>query len=527
LRETFVLSRSSIPFSPRGSGLTIWAPGLTGRAEWESRRSLGEARAAAGESPELDGALAEAGLEERHTLVLEAETPVITAPSGPFGASRAGEGEPRADEIDLEVASEAGELQFVVYQDEDGVTSIHFPDRPPREEAVAARASAPGLCRYRIRMRPPGAGSGPGRKGGDERGWVGSLAKKVLKVIVGKLLAGAVGKAVYGAAHTWESRARRFQGLHRGETAAALLAAEPRSFRDGPPFAAGRALLFLHGTTSSTAGAFQDLLGAEAAVERLWSAYGGRVAGFNHHTLTKTVAENALDLQAALAAEAGSPEIDIICHSRGGLLARVLKELPSSEVARLAGVDTPPIPVRVRVRKVVFVATPNDGTPLADPENIPAALDRLATLVNLLPDAAPTVALGAVLAWAGYTAAAGLEALPGLADQAPGSALLAALDSSVTSLDDYWAVAADYAPGEPLLRAVVDSGVDRLFGKAPNDLVVPTLGVSRFRGTALPASRVECFGQDGGGTVMHTRLFRERGTWEHLEKALLGTSPSP
>ncbi len=527
MRESFVLSRNAIPFSPRGSGLTFRAPGLSGRAEWERKRSLGEARAATGESPELDVALEEAGLEERHTLVLEAETPVIAAPAGPFGASRTGEGEPRDDEIDLEVASEAGEFQFVVYQDEDGVTSIHFPDRLPGEEPAVVRASGPGLCRYRIRMRPPGAGSGPARQGGNERGWVGSLAKKVLKVIVGKLLAGAVGKAVYGAAHTWESRARPFQGLHSGETAAVLLAAEPRSLRDGPSLAAGRALLFLHGTTSSTAGAFRELLGAGAAVERLWTAYGGRVAGFNHHTLTKTVAENALDLQTALAAETGPLEIDIVCHSRGGLLARVLKELPPSEVARLAGIDPPPASVQVHVRKVVFVATPNNGTPLADPENIPAALDRLATLVNLLPDAAPTVALGAVLAWAGYTAAAGLKALPGLADQAPGSALLAALDASVTSLDDYWAVTADYAPNEPLLRAVVDSGVDRLFGNAPNDLVVPTLGVSSVRGTPLPASRVESFGQAGGGTVMHTRFFRERQTLEHLERALLGASPSP
>jgi hypothetical protein len=461
----------------------------------------------------LDRALAESGLEDRHTLVVDAETPVVP----PAAATRVGEEEPRDDEIDLEVASGPGEFQFIVYQDEDGVTSLHFPQRPPGEETEALRRNGPALCRYRIRFRRPHPSPAPT----SPRGFVGLLAKKVLKVVVGRILAGTVGRAVYGTAFLWENRARPFEGLHGGVDAAALLASAPRPLADGPPLGGGPALLFLHGTTSSTAGAFGELVGSAGVGERLWRAYGGRVAGFNHHTLTKTVAQNALDLRRALAAEPGPIEADVICHSRGGLLARALKELPLAEVARLAGVDVPEDVPPLRIRKVVFVATPNDGTALADPANIPAALDRLATLVSLFPDAAPTLALGAVLSWAGYTAAAGLKALPGLADMAPGSPLLTALGAAPSNEDDYWAVTSDYEPGEPLLRAFVDSGVDRLFGNVSNDLVVPAEGVSTFHGTRLAAPRVTAFGRNGGGAVMHTRFFRERATWGHIERALL------
>jgi hypothetical protein len=170
---------------------------------------------------------------------------------------------------------------------------------------------------------------------------------------------------------------------------------------------------------------------------------------------------------------------------------------------------------------VVFVATPNEGTPLADPKNIPGALDRLATLVSLFPDAAPTIALGAVLSWAAQAVASGLKALPGLADMAPGSGLLQALGATPSNAIDYWAVTSNYGPTEPLLSAVVDAGVDRLFGRQENDLVVPTAGVASFRGTTLPDVRVRRFGLGNGGGVMHTRFFQERSTWAHVASALI------
>ena len=69
-------------------------------------------------------------------------------------------------------------------------------------------------------------------------------------------------------------------------------------------------------------------------------------------------------------------ELDVVCHSRGGLVARALAEHPVA-----FGFDVS----RVKVRRTVFVGVPNNGTALADPDHIVKMLDRLTTALNLFP----------------------------------------------------------------------------------------------------------------------------------------------
>lgn len=135
----------------------------------------------------------------------------------------------------------------------------------------------------------------------------------------------------------------------------------------------GPVLLLVHGTFSSTS-MFSDELGATPAGRALlqrWQGYGAML-GFDHATLSVSPWINALELMRGLAGVRGP--IDIVCHSRGGLV-----------VAWLLCVQAVP------VRKVVFVGSPLTGTSLASPYRLRAALDMLANYaqaVSLVGDAA-------------------------------------------------------------------------------------------------------------------------------------------
>ncbi len=127
----------------------------------------------------------------------------------------------------------------------------------------------------------------------------------------------------------------------------------------------GRVLLIIHGTFSKTASPVKALKGD--FLDWAGQRYRG-IVGFDHWTLTKSPEENARFLWNALDSrlKTGSKRLDIITHSRGGLVARALVELLGRHQA---------------VNKVIFVATPNSGTSLADPVNWGQAAD---TLVNMI-----------------------------------------------------------------------------------------------------------------------------------------------
>jgi hypothetical protein len=502
--ETFGMSGSSNP-TELPNGIVIVAPGLLGIGTYLGKRARGEVRAATRERDDFDRAILEAGLEDRHTITLEAPTPAITAESQSLRGG--GGAELKDNELLLEVPSGPDEFQYVIYQDEDGVVTFHFPNEVAVNKSFATRAATrERVFQYRLELRPV---VGPTQ--GVTRGIMGTVSRKLLKVVVGKLTDYGAQYAAYGLVWEWEKSWRAFAGFHGGQLHD-LLGGHPTSFSDWKLLDKQRSLLFIHGTTSSTAGAFRKLSDFADLARKLYSAYDGRVIGFNHHTLTKTVVENALDFYEQLAGFPGTYEFDVVS---------TLKELPPSEIARLAGKQwVLPNGVIVNIRKVVFVGTPNNGTDLADPDNIPAKLNRLATIISLLPDSGTTIALGAVFSWAGTVAQGVLKGLPGLQDQAPDSDLLVALNAAaVTGSDprlDYYAVQSSYTPSGGLAKAIMTAEVDNLFGKKLNDLVVPTLGVSNIDASGLAEDRVKYFGQNGKDNVSHTDFFSRSETWNHI-----------
>jgi hypothetical protein len=497
MQEDFTLVGDFTPTELDQSGISLVAPGLHGSGTWLARRQAGETRDFTGEKSELDRAIEEAGAEDRHTLVIDALTPAVTA-----GAGARGVGDVSDDEMLLQVPLARDEAAVVVYIDEAGLISFHY-----AEAATAAAAPLPSRAfgaeqqlRFRLPLR-----SGVSKKAGESRGWIAKVTSKIIKVLVVKVFPDQVGGFVARRVQAWEQKHRVAQGLHGG-TWAQLLDANPTPVETLAPYVGRRSLLLIHGTTSTTAGAFAGLTTQPALLDRLHSLYEGRVLGFNHHTMGVPVAENLRQFFGALAAQPGEYTFDIVCHSRGGLVARALAHLGDAGVGELTGAAWQrPANVNVKIGRIVFVATPNAGTLLAEPERIPGFVERLANYVNALPDACLTIASGALLSLAGAAAEVTLPRLPGLADQVPGSRLQQLLAPPAGGIDRFYAFSADYEPDGDLVSVIKDGVADRIFGSMRNDLVVPSDGVATTPYFTLPVARTVAF--PPARSVHHSAFF--------------------
>ena len=505
MAEEFSLRGDAAPIELDESGITLVAPGLLGEGVCLDRHLPGEVRALSAEKKPLEEAIDEAGLDDRHTLVIRAPTPDAT------GGSR-GPGDLRDDDLLLQVPLAADESAFVMYVDEAGIVSFHYREPVEREEALPSRAfGADRQDQFRVRLR-----SGHGSSSGSDRGFFSDLVGKVIKVVVVGLFPESAGRGVARAIAAWEHKHRSDEGLHHGSWEQ-LLQETPLPIDRLADVEGRRALLFIHGTTSTTAGAFGGLLTREALGAALHQAYGGRLVAFGHQTMGKRVAENVRDFFDALAAAPGHYTFDVICHSRGGLVARALTDLDDVSISRMIGSNwARPPGVTVTIDRIAFVATPNAGTALANPAQIPAFVERVANYVNMLPDSLGTIAASAILATAAALTETTLPRVPGLADQAPGSDLLQALAAPVDPAGRFFAFQSDFQATGGLLDVVKDKTLDRIFANERNDLVVPTDGVAITSSFAVPEDRVVRFG--GADGVHHTNFFRHRSI-ERLREA--------
>ncbi len=143
-------------------------------------------------------------------------------------------------------------------------------------------------------------------------------------------------------------------------------------------------LLFLHGTGSSTCGSFKDLQNSKEW-PILVQTYGkNNILAFQHRTLTCSPLENALELLNALPSDI---ELDLVSHSRGGLIADILarfcteingergfdfderKLLKNSnrlqDLKIIGEIDSVLKTKSITINNVVRVACPANGTTLA------------------------------------------------------------------------------------------------------------------------------------------------------------------
>jgi hypothetical protein len=241
----------------------------------------------------------------------------------------------------------------------------------------------------------------------------------------------------------------------------------------------GRVLLFIHGIFSSSDGAFGAITDDARTSALLHNAYQGRIIGFDHRTVSIGPGDNAEEFLRYIP-QGITLDVDIICHSRGGLVARAL--------AGQTGLPKE-LTDRIDVKRVVFAATPNGGSEIANPDNWTAIIDRISSLLTMIDKFTPptvdavTTILAGILEIVKIVGVGVAADLPGLEDMQPDAEFLKALGSFTGAVPEYFAAASDFTPPPPLQHIfskldnegrVVDIAV---FHGAHNDIAVPTNGV--------------------------------------------------
>jgi hypothetical protein len=305
-------------------------------------------------------------------------------------------------------------------------------------------------------------------------------------------------------------------------------------------------LLLVHGTFSSTRGAFGSLGATEsgrAFLDRALAKYDA-VLGFDHRTLSEDPLENATQLLDALKElRAGDGmDLDILTHSRGALVARSLAEYLAP--------DAPGI----EVRRVIMVAGPNSGTSLASADNWNTLIDLYTNLAvaacRVVTIVAPQAALGTTILKESLTALSILvKALissvvrdegkaPGLAAQTPLGAFIQEINQTQPAqpaFQDYRSISSDFevkgvnGPGElpdKLKRLIVDGFIDKLMGES-NDLVVDVASMTGVD-PQTPGMVGEVFEFGVNDRVYHTNYFLQPETFLALSSWLgVSTPPAP
>ena len=313
-------------------------------------------------------------------------------------------------------------------------------------------------------------------------------------------------------------------GMYRCDVKSFGLAKVPMILRDERP-----ALLFIHGTASSTEGAFSDLW-SSAAAEPTFAQYSG-IYAFEHRSLTESPIQNALDLVKQIEPKT---RLHIISHSRGGLLGELLCfhgrrggapfsdadiEFFSAHAERhgMAAADlkrdadalrqlSVELSTRqIEVRRFVRVACPTRGTTLTSQR-----LDRWASVMfNLVGLGLKATAAGPIYD-AGKSfflkvvqARTDAHVLPGLEAMMPDAALIALLNQPRAELESKVHVIAGDYEGSSLLKKLGNWLTEAFYG-GQNDLVVNTPSMSGGAQRSLGTWVAEFRGQD----VQHSSYFR-------------------
>jgi hypothetical protein len=344
-----------------------------------------------------------------------------------------------------------------------------------------------GVRRWRVR----GAGPAGARGVGDEQdGLPGSQiatlladdrirailpARRGIMRVVGRWVLSGLKDGTLGLVREYDREQVASEGLLliNGATAADLVAARRNGSGPQPGAAGNRALVLVHGTFSKTASPVAGF-GADFIA---WARQRYRVVlGFDHWTLSKSPEENAGQLADELRAFdadlLGSASLDVISHSRGGLVARSFCELLGHSES---------------VRNLIFIGTPNCGTDLANPRNWATFADLLVNMTGV--DAAELFGRLAGLL-ARLAVGRVVSDVPGLLAQSPetvveAGSFLNRLQSPKTDRGRvrYGVICSEFEPtalvpnlkqiAKSATEAGLDAGLDALFASA-NDLVVNT-----------------------------------------------------
>jgi hypothetical protein len=306
-------------------------------------------------------------------------------------------------------------------------------------------------------------------------------------------------------------------------------------FPDAQKAAGKKVLLFLHGTFSNSESLIDHGLQTIGAGHKLLADAEKKyplVLVFDHPTLSVSPMLNAFDLAALL--RPSPARLDIVCHSRGGLVARWFCEAFADPAL---------------ARRVVFVGSPLAGTSLAAAPRLKSTLDLLTNIADALRTVSDLASANPL-----FLAASGLlrviSSVTGLAAKTP---ILDAAIALVPGLDGqsrvgnnqellrlrantgggdfaagqirYFSIQANFQPkdigwnflrlfSKPMQR-LGDWGADLIFNNE-NDLIVDTASMRE-----VGEKRLVAVAHDFGTTerVHHTNYFVQSETVQAIRKA--------
>lgn len=298
------------------------------------------------------------------------------------------------------------------------------------------------------------------------------------------------------------------------------------------PTGSQRRLLFVHGTFSKTDAFLEGIAqapGGKSFLKKLFDYY-DQVLAFDHATLSVSPVLNAFDLGRLMQGATGP--LDVIAHSRGGLVARW-----AIEGFGLGGKG----PVRG-----VFVGCPLNGTSLASPPRLRSSLSLLSNIGTALKLAggvasayvpllvAPLALLRVATSVVNVAAKtplidAAVQMIPGLAGQSkvdnnPDLMRLRSLPLQLPPT--YFVVQSDYetdAPGWRFWkwfnkRRIADAAADMVF-KDSNDLVVDTASMTDFC-EEVPLPKIHIHDFETNAQVHHCNYFENDKTLEFIAASL-------
>ena len=350
---------------------------------------------------------------------------------------------------------------------EDGYSNWLFPVTPNATEAI-------------FEISPSAKQSGP-----DERGPVTSAMRGIVRV-VGWAARPLLEMGARAFAQAWESSKRPY-GL-RQVVNGQLVDPNWSILSSGP------VLLLVHGTFSTPEAAFGGWVGTDAFTV-VAQRYSDRCLALSHPSLSASPDDNVDWMLKQLPAGLEGP-VDIVCHSRGGLVARAI-----------AAGDRP------TVRRICQVGAPNVGTPLAQVKHIISFLDGHTALLSALPDSVSTIMLEALLCLVKLVVTGAVFGLPGLAAMEPEGEYLKTLGQRHLGKHRWFTIGADYQPAASVKSRFVSRAADRVvdsFFSSANDLVVPSDGCH------VPGPLVEASLRLAGADVHHCNYFRDTTVHDQL-----------
>lgn len=478
------------------NGTVVWVPEVPGSVkQWLPQVAGSDVLRMPAERDAIedffDAALAEHGIREEEILQLDLEEL------------------PREDAVVIEPDARAlagvNGQRVLLYRDESGGFSWHFAEPPAQDDSYRAGTSE----RFIVPLRTAEARASLASRI-LQRGILTSLGRKLFKILVLPFAPALLERPLWHFVRQWEEKKK--SEMLRVLTPDNYRSPNAEPFTDFDGLANGRGLLVVHGIFSSPQGMLSRL--SPAQMEELQQRYSGRVMAFDHFTVSKSPEENARDFLSLLRDQGGGRtfEFDVLTHSRGGIVARALRE------------REPDLGGPASFRRIFFVAPPNHGSALANADRIVDMIDVFTNLITDFPDGPIAYSLEILLALAKGVAFAAIHDLGGIRDMAPGANnyIERVLNRrEVARLDTYACATANYEPDpahDSAFFTAADGVIDRVFGRnVANDLVVPTLGAFEKIG----AQRRDIARHEFPSNVSHTEFFAHphtvRFALEHFE----------